>query len=65
MTELWEVEVKGFDYYNPRSGQIESGGADKIALWMLDTDYDGRCSLSAAGIFPDGRRERRLGQARP
>ena len=50
--ELWEVEVKGFDYYNPRSGQIESGGADKIALWMLDTDYDGRSLFPRQVFFP-------------
>src|SRR3981081_1314953 len=37
---LWEVEVHGFDYYNTASGTVESGGADQIALWMLDTDYD-------------------------
>jgi len=39
---LHQVEVQGFDYYNPVSGMIESGGKDKIAMWMLDTDYDGR-----------------------
>jgi adenine-specific DNA-methyltransferase len=50
--ELWEVEVKGFDYYNPHSGQIESGGADKIALWMLDTDYDGRSLFPRQVFFP-------------
>jgi len=38
----WRVTVEGFDYYNTRTGGIESGGADQIAVWMLDTDYDGR-----------------------
>jgi adenine-specific DNA-methyltransferase len=38
----WQVEVLGFDYYNTRTGNIESGGTDKIAMWMLDPDYDGR-----------------------
>jgi adenine-specific DNA-methyltransferase len=36
------VNVKGFDYYNPKTGEIESGDASKIAMWELDTDYDGR-----------------------
>ena len=44
------VKVQGFDYYNTRTGQIESGGKDKIAMWMLDTDYDGR-SLFPKQVF--------------
>ena len=46
----WEVEVYGFDYYNTKTGGIESGGADKIAVWLLDTDYDGR-SLYPRQVF--------------
>jgi adenine-specific DNA-methyltransferase len=49
---LWEVEVKGFDYYNTRTGQIDSGGAKQIAVWMLDTDYDGRSLLPRQVFFP-------------
>ncbi|MDK2888414.1 MAG: adenine-specific DNA-methyltransferase [Thermoanaerobacter sp.] len=41
------VEVLGFDYYNTRTGEVESGDTSKIAMWMLDTDYDGR------SLFPD------------
>ena len=48
----WEVEVHGFDYYNTKTGQIESGGSDKIALWMLDTDYDGRSLFPRQVFFP-------------
>ncbi len=51
-TQLWEVEVKGFDYYNTKTGQIESGGAAQIALWMLDTDYDGRSLFARQVFFP-------------
>jgi len=46
----YKVKVQGFDYYNTRTGQIESGGKDKIAMWMLDTDYDGR-SLFPKQVF--------------
>lgn len=45
-----QVEVHGFDYYNPVTGLIESGGPKKIAMWMLDTDYDGR-SLFPRQVF--------------
>src|SRR5439155_21455697 len=46
----YQVSLNGFDYYNTKTGEIESGGADKIAMWMLDTDYDGR-SLFPRQVF--------------
>lgn len=48
----WRAEVSGFDYYNTRSGIIESGGTEKIAMWMLDTDYDGRSLFPRQVFFP-------------
>lgn len=49
---LYQVEVLGFDYYNTKTGEIESGGTERIALWMLDTDYDGRSLLPRQVFFP-------------
>ena len=49
---MWEVEVHGFDYYDTKTGQIVSGGAGQIALWMLDTDYDGRSLFARQVFFP-------------
>ena len=49
---LFEVEVRGFDYYNPKTGEIESGDVARIALWMLDTDYDGRSTYPRQFFFP-------------
>lgn len=46
------VEVLGFDYYNTRTGAVESGGADRIAMWMLDVDYDGRSLYPKQIFFP-------------
>jgi len=48
----YQVEVAGFDYYDPRTGTIESGGVEKIALWMLDTDYDRRALYPRQVFFP-------------
>jgi adenine-specific DNA-methyltransferase len=48
----WEIEVKGFDYYNTRTGTIESGDTSKIAMWLLDTDYDGRSLYPRQVFFP-------------
>ena len=46
------VSVQGFDYYNTKSGDVESGGQDKIAMWMLDSDYDGRSLYPRQVFFP-------------
>jgi len=46
------VSVHGFDYYNTKTGDIESGGADKIAVWLLDTDFDGRSLFPRQVFFP-------------
>ncbi len=46
------VEVHGFDYYNPKTGKVESGGSGDIAMWMLDNDYDGRSLFPSQVFFP-------------
>jgi len=46
------ITVKGFDYYNTRTGKIDSGDAKKIAVWMLDPDYDGRSLFPHQVFFP-------------
>lgn len=47
-----EVAVKGFDYYNPLTGAIESGDTNKIVVWLLDPDYDGRSLFPRQVFFP-------------
>ena len=46
------VSVQGFDYYNTKTGGVESGGKEHIALWMLDPDYDGRSLFPRQVFFP-------------
>jgi adenine-specific DNA-methyltransferase len=48
----YQVEVLGFDYYNTKTGSIESGGTANIAMWLLDTDYDGRSLFPRQVFFP-------------
>jgi len=36
----YKVEVLGFDYFNMRTGNLESGGTGNIARWLLDTEPD-------------------------
>lgn len=48
----WEVEVHGFDYFDPKAGELVSGGKSKIAMWALDVDYDQRSLLPHQVFFP-------------
>jgi adenine-specific DNA-methyltransferase len=50
--DRYQVEVHGFDYYNTKTGAIESGGTNRIAVWMLDTNYDGRSLFPRQVFFP-------------
>jgi len=47
-----QVEVLGFDYYNPKTGNVDSGGKKNIAMWLLDTDYDNRSLFPSQVFFP-------------
>ena len=50
------IIVNGFDYYNTKIDEIESGGTSKITMWILDTDYDGRSVYPQQVFFPmDGK----------
>jgi adenine-specific DNA-methyltransferase len=48
----YQVEVHGFDYYDTRTGTVESGGPGRIAMWLLDPDYDGRSVFPRQVFFP-------------
>jgi len=47
------VEMQGVDIYNPVENTIFPTGADKVAAWFLDTDYDGRTFCITQAFFPD------------
>jgi adenine-specific DNA-methyltransferase len=48
----YRVTVQGFDYYNTKTGNIESGSVAQIAMWLLDPDYDGRSLFPRQVFFP-------------
>src|SRR5260370_15240858 len=50
--DSYVAEVRGFDYFNTRTGSIESGDTTKIAMWLLDTDYDRRSLYPRQVFFP-------------
>lgn len=46
------VEVKGFDYYNPKTGEVRAGEPGNIAMWMLGADDNGRSVYPRQVSFP-------------
>jgi adenine-specific DNA-methyltransferase len=50
--DTYKVIVRGFDYYNPITGEIDFGDTRRIAMWMLDSDYDEQSILPEQIFFP-------------
>lgn len=48
------VDLRGVDVYDPNTGEIRSDETDKIALWMIDTDYDGESFFVRHCYFTGG-----------
>lgn len=49
----WVVILKGMDIYDPVENVLRATGAEKVAAWFLDSDYDGRCFCITQAFFPD------------
>lgn len=49
----WICELAGVDIYDPIENSVRSSGAEKVAAWFLDQDYDGRCFCITQAFFPD------------
>lgn len=49
----WVVRLVGVDIYDPIENQVRSSGAEKVAAWFLDSDYDGRCFCITQAFFPN------------
>ena len=56
----WTLEVRGFDSYNPVTGQIASQDTAEIECLMIDTDYDGSAFFARAIHFPGQNADSRL-----
>ncbi len=48
----YQVEVHGFDYFDTKAGELQSGSKSNIAMWSLDTDYDDRSLFPKQVFFP-------------
>ena len=51
--EEYIIKMEGVDIYNPVDNTVSSAGADKVAAWFVDSDYDGRTFCITQAFFPD------------
>lgn len=49
----FRATLEGVDIYDPVTNQIVSSGAEKVAAWFIDTDYDGKVFCVCQAFFPD------------
>ena len=49
----YSVTMEGVDIYNPVDNSLSATGADKVAAWFLDSDWDGRTFCITQAFFPD------------
>jgi adenine-specific DNA-methyltransferase len=49
----FHATLEGVDIYDPVANQIVSSGAEKVAAWFVDTDYDGKVFCVCQAFFPD------------
>ena len=57
------VEMQGVDIYNPVENTLLPTGADKVAAWFVDSDYDGRTFCITQAFFPDKSAWQKLSKA--
>lgn len=56
----WEVEVRGWNTYDPLTGNVRAGQPQDIDCWLLDTDHDGKAFYARRIHFPGKSNDRQL-----
>ncbi len=46
-----QVKINGVDVFDPSTGEVRSDGADGIACWFVDTDYNGESFFVRQAYF--------------
>lgn len=49
----WTAEVKGYNTYDPHTGNTDVGKSGDVDCWMIDTDYDGESFYARDIHFPN------------
>ena len=54
------VEVRGYDTFDPATGNASEGGPDDVACWMIDTDHDGESFFARRIHFPGAEDDKQI-----
>ena len=54
------VEVRGYDTFDPATGNASEGGPDDVACWMIDTDHNGESFFARRIHFPGADNDRQI-----
>lgn len=54
------VEIRGYDTFDPATGNAAAGGPDDVACWMIDTDHDGESFYARRIHFPGAENDRQI-----
>ena len=49
---LYEVELVGFDVFDPSTMELDHHSGDDVPAWFLDTDYNDLCFHVSQAFFP-------------
>ncbi|WP_025769254.1 hypothetical protein [Thioalkalivibrio sp. HK1] len=52
--DRYQVEIKGVDIFDPTTGDVKASGADDIACWFVDTDYNDEAFFVRHAYFSGG-----------
>lgn len=56
--DLWQVKILGFDYYDHQLNTVKPSGVEEVALWSLDSNYDGKSLYPSQIFFPNTRNDK-------
>lgn len=56
--DIWQVKIKGFDYYDHKSGKVIPSGVEEVTLWSLDSNYDEKSLYPSQIFFPNARTDK-------
>jgi adenine-specific DNA-methyltransferase len=57
------ARMEGVDIYDPVGNVVIPTGAEKVAAWFLDSDYDGKTFCITQAFFPDTKAWEKLSKA--
>ena len=56
----WTVQIRGYDTFDPMTGDLKHGSADTVDCWLVDTNYDGQSLFARRIHLPDKENDKQI-----